>query len=109
MAVGPFIVFIVSVALSVALVLCVVDCSLYNLDVRREDPSLLKFPSIHVDGGKDILANSLVQIREEAVASRAIILQSSVFDTQQNLQFSLPTYTNLLLISDANESPPTQE
>ena len=54
MAVGPFIVFIVSVALSVALVLCVVDDSLYNLDLLREDPSLLQSLSIHVDGGKDM-------------------------------------------------------
>jgi len=108
MAVYPCFVLIVSIAQSVELVLCVVDGSLYNLDLLREDPSVLQSPSIHVDRGKDMLAKFLVQIREKAVASHAIILQSSVFNTQQNLQFALPTYTNLFPIADAKESPPPQ-
>jgi len=56
-------------------------------------------------GGEDMLAKLLVEIREEAVASRAVISQSGVFDTQQNLSFSLPTYNNLLSVSDAKNRP----
>ena len=54
---------------------------------------------------QDMSVKLPVEIREEAVASRAVISQSGVFDTQQNLPFSLPTYTNLLPDSDAKDSP----
>jgi len=49
-------------------------------------------------GGEDMLAKLLIEIREEAMASRAAISQSGVFDTQQNLSFALPTYNNLLSV-----------
>jgi len=56
-------------------------------------------------GGEDMLTKLLVEIREEAVASRAVISQSGVFDTRQNLPFSLPTHNDLLPVADAKESP----
>jgi len=56
-------------------------------------------------GGEDMLAKLLVEIREEAVTSRAVISQSGVFDTRQNLPFSLPTHTDLLPVADAKERP----
>jgi len=54
-----------------------------------------------------MLPKLLVEIWEEAVASHTVILQSGVFDTQQNLPSSLPTYTDLLEVLDLNlkESP----
>ena len=52
-----------------------------------------------------MLAKLIVEIREEAVASRAVISQSGVFDTRQNLPFSLPTHTELFPVADAKESP----
>jgi len=55
-------------------------------------------------GGEDMLAKLLIEIGEETVASRAVISQSGVFDTQQNLSFSVP-YNNLLSVSDAKDRP----
>jgi len=49
-------------------------------------------------GDEDMLAKLIVEIREEAVTSRAVISQNSVFDTQQNLPFSLPLFDLLLLL-----------
>jgi len=54
---------------------------------------------------EDMLAKLLVEIREEAVASHAVISQSGDCDTAQNLPFSLTTHTDFLPVADAKESP----